>query len=52
MFIGVLHRADKNISCIVLALLSIILKHCANAIESFELYRLLRDQLEASRQPR
>ena len=44
MFIGLMHRKDRNISSIVLSLLTIILKNCANAIESFELYRLLRDK--------
>jgi len=47
MFIGLMHRKDRNISSIVLSLLTIILKNCANAIESFELYRLLRDKLDA-----
>lgn len=42
MFVGLLARTDRNISAIVLSLLSIILKNCANAIESFELYRLFR----------
>ncbi|MGE4298329.1 MAG: hypothetical protein AB7E47_09905 [Desulfovibrionaceae bacterium] len=46
MFIGLMHRKDRNISSIVLSLLTIILKNCANAIESFELYRLLRDKLD------
>jgi hypothetical protein len=43
MFVGMLRRTDKNVSSIVLSLLSIILKNCANAIESFELYRLFRE---------
>lgn len=43
MFVGLLHRADRNISSMLLSLLSIILKNCANAIESFELYRLFRE---------
>jgi predicted RNA-binding protein with RPS1 domain len=42
MFLGLMSRKDKNISAILLSLLTIILKNCANAIESFELYRLLR----------
>lgn len=43
MFVGILHLADRNVSSMVLSLLSIVLKSCANAIESFELYRLLRE---------
>ena len=44
MFVGLLDRKDKSISGILLSLLSIVLKNCANAIESFELYRLLREK--------
>lgn len=43
MFVGLLSRKDRTISGILLSLLSIILKNCANAIESFELYRLYRE---------
>jgi len=43
MFIGLMSRTERNISGILLSLLSIILKNCANAIESFELYRLFRE---------
>jgi hypothetical protein len=42
MFVGVLSRKDKNVSSLMLSLLTIILKNCANAIESFELYKLFR----------
>ncbi len=43
MFVGLLHKSDRNISGIVLSMLTVILKYCANAIESFELYRLFRE---------
>ncbi|QJT08652.1 GAF domain-containing protein [Oceanidesulfovibrio marinus] len=39
MFIGLTTRTERSISSILLALLSIVLKNCANAIESFELYQ-------------
>ncbi len=39
MFVGLTTRAERSISSILLALLSIVLKNCANAIESFELYK-------------
>lgn len=42
MFVGVMPREERNLSGIMLSLLSIVLKHCANAIESFELYRLFK----------
>ena len=42
MFIGILDRKEPNLSSLFLSLLSIILKNCANAVESFELYRLYR----------
>lgn len=44
MFVGLLARGDKSPSSILLSLLTIILKNCANAIESFELYRLYRNR--------
>jgi PAS domain S-box-containing protein len=44
MFVGLLDRKDKSISGILLSLLSIVMKSCANAIESFELYRMVREQ--------
>ena len=43
MFVGLLGRSEHTVSGLVLSLLSIILKNCANAIESFELYRLFRE---------
>ncbi|MGX7948148.1 histidine kinase [Oleidesulfovibrio alaskensis] len=43
MFVGIMPRSERNLSGILLSLLSITLKHCANAIESFELYRLFRE---------
>lgn len=42
MFVGVMSKGERNLSGIIMSLLSIVLKHCANAIESFELYRLFR----------
>ncbi len=42
MFVGLTLRSERNISSVMLSLLSIVLKNCANAIESFELYRLFR----------
>lgn len=44
MFVGLTNRRERGISGIILSLLSIILKNCANAIESFELYRLFRER--------
>ncbi len=44
MFVGVMSKGERNLSGILLSLLSIVLKHCANAIESFELYRLFRQR--------
>lgn len=43
MFVGLLGRTERTVSGLVLSLLSIILKNCANAIESFELYKLFRE---------
>lgn len=43
MFVGAMPRSERNLSGVLLSLLSITLKHCANAIESFELYRLFRE---------
>lgn len=50
MFVGVMPREERNLSGIMLSLLSIVLKHCANAIESFELYRLFRKANERERE--
>jgi len=50
MFIGLMSRTERNISAILLSLLSIILKNCANAIESFELYRLFRENDRRSKE--
>lgn len=50
MFIGAMPRTEKNLSGILLSLLALILKHCANAIESFELYRLLREHERRQRE--
>ncbi len=49
MFVGLMPKGERNLSGILLSLLSIVLKHCANAIESFELYRLVR---QGEREPR
>ena len=49
MFVGFLGRVDTNISAMLLALLSIILKNSANALESYELYQLLRASEERYR---
>ena len=49
LFIGRLRPAEKNIPEVSLSVLSIILLHSANALESFELYRMVqkaRDELE------
>lgn len=50
MFVGLLGRTDRTVSGLVLSLLSIILKNCANAIESFELYRLFRENEQRYRE--
>lgn len=50
MFVGLMSRTERNISGILLSLLSIILKNCANAIESFELYRLYRENDRRSKE--
>lgn len=42
MFVGFTPRSQSNVPSIVLSLITIILKSCANAIESYELYSLLR----------
>lgn len=44
MFVGLLHKGERNISGVILSMLTVILKYCANAIESFELYRLFREK--------
>ncbi len=49
MFVGMLPVEESNIPGVSIALLSIILLNSANALESFELYRMIqnaRDQLE------
>jgi two-component system cell cycle sensor histidine kinase/response regulator CckA len=49
MFVGILPADESNIPGVSIALLSIILLNSANALESFELYRIIqnaRDQLE------
>ena len=49
MFVGLLPEEESNIPGVSIALLSIILLNSANALESFELYRMIqkaRDQLE------
>src|SRR5512139_467137 len=49
MFVGLLPAEESNIPGVSIALLSIILLNSANALESFELYRMIqkaRDQLE------
>jgi PAS domain S-box-containing protein len=50
MFVGLLGRTERTISGLVISLLSIILKNCANAIESFELYRLFRQNEQRYRE--
>jgi len=50
MFVGLLGRSENTVSGLVLSLLSIILKNCANAIESFELYRLFRENEQRYRE--
>ncbi len=50
MFVGFLGRAERTVSGLVMSLLSIILKNCANAIESFELYRLFRENEQRYRE--
>ncbi len=49
LFVGILQPGEKNIPEVSVALLSIILLNSANALESFELYRMVqmgRDELE------
>ena len=49
MFVGISPAEESNIPGVSIALLSIILLNSANALESFELYRMIqkaRDQLE------
>ncbi len=50
MFVGLLGRTERTVSGLVLSLLSIILKNCANALESFELYRLFRENEQRYRE--
>lgn len=42
MFLGFMPRGEANVPSLILSLVTIILKSCANALESFELYSLLR----------
>lgn len=42
MFVGVLPDESKNLSAIEMALLSIVCKNCASAVEIFELYRCFK----------
>ncbi|GAB7078546.1 hypothetical protein [Megalodesulfovibrio paquesii] len=42
MFLGFVPRGEPNVPSLVLSLTTIILKSCANALESFELYSMLR----------
>ena len=49
MFVGILPADESNIPGVSIALLSLVLLNSANALESFELYRIIqnaRDQLE------
>jgi PAS domain S-box-containing protein len=43
MFVGLLDESDSAIDDILLTLLSIILLNSSNALESFELYRVIRE---------
>jgi PAS domain S-box-containing protein len=43
MFVGVLDPKEKNIPAVSLSLLSIILLNSANALENFELYRMVQE---------
>ncbi|MCK4729668.1 MAG: response regulator [Desulfobacterales bacterium] len=43
MFIGSLERGEKDIPHISLALLSIVMLNSANMLESFELYKMIKD---------
>ena len=43
MFVGVLAQNEKDISHISLSLLSIVMMNGANALESFELYRMIKE---------
>lgn len=50
MFVGALDRGEMDVPLISLSLLSIVLLHSANALESFELYHMIKsinEQLEA-----
>ncbi|MCP5046352.1 MAG: response regulator [bacterium] len=42
MFVGVLTRGEMDVPLVSLSLMSIILRHSANALESFHLYRIIR----------
>lgn len=43
MFVGVLTYGEMEVPLVSLSLMSIILRHSANALESFELYGMIRD---------
>jgi signal transduction histidine kinase/CheY-like chemotaxis protein len=42
MFVGVLNYGEMEVPLVSLSLMSIILRHSANALESFELYGMIR----------
>lgn len=50
MFVGLLSRGDRSISGAKLSLLTIILNSCAAALESFELYRVMRENIRRYRE--
>lgn len=43
MFVGILPHGEKDVPLVSLSLMSIILLHSANALESFELYGMIKD---------
>jgi hypothetical protein len=43
MFVGVLARGEKDIPQVSLSLLSIVMQNSANALESFQLYTIIKD---------
>ena len=43
MFLGVLTKGEKEIPHVSLSLISIVMLHTANALESFELYSMIKD---------
>lgn len=46
MFVGILEKNSKHIQEASLELFSILMAHCANALESYELYQQLRESNE------